>query len=101
MSGFHSARTRVQASVYARLGDDATWNGAPVIVRIADPEAVVSFQQTDVILPSVLIKVPKSQMATPAAGDMIVMTESGDTYRVLADPVLNKRHEWVCQAEKV
>ena len=99
-------RQRLQVSVFGtpdqpRLADAALWEGVAATVRVEAPEKVVGFGDTEIIQPAAMLIVPRAQVAAPQIGDEVSITATGATYRILADPVLNQRSEWVCEAEAI
>lgn len=87
------------------VGEDALWRsggaGVGVAVRVVrrSPDAVVGFGDSRAVLPSVLIDVRRSDVAAPAAGDIVEV--AGDTFEIIATPVADSLGlVWTCEAAK-
>lgn len=93
---FPQARERLQASVFARLGEDALWGGAaePVRVRFAEKDEVASFGQTDLMLATLVLRVRRSEVEAPSSGDVVELILSGRRLRVTAEPRLDANGVW-------
>ena len=73
------------------IGEDALWKaggvGAGVAVRIIrkSPDGMAEFGDSRAVLPTVGIDIRRSQAATIAEGDLILI--GAETYRIIGEPM--------------
>ncbi|MGE3150135.1 MAG: hypothetical protein AB7K04_13805 [Pseudorhodoplanes sp.] len=89
MSTFTSAIDALFAD--PNIGEDALWKaggvGAGIAVRIIrkSPDRMAEFGNSRAVLPTVGIDIRRSQAATIAEGDLIVI--GAETYRIIGEPM--------------
>jgi hypothetical protein len=89
MSAFTSAVDMLFAD--PNIGEDALWKaggvGAGVAVRIIrkSPDRMAEFGESRAVLPTVGIDIRRSQAATIAEGDLILI--GAETYRIIGEPM--------------
>lgn len=105
---FSGPRGRLVDAVFARLGEDALWNGAglPVRVRLAERDDFERFDRAEQIVTVRYIRVRVREVAGPERHDTVVMlgedgTPDGRTLRLIATPRLNRNRTWLCEVEPV
>ncbi len=88
------------------IGEDALWKaggvGAGVAVRIIrkSPDRMAEFGDSRAVLPTVGIDIRRSQAATIAEGDLILI--DAETYRIIGEPTGDSlRLVSACEAAKV
>ena len=94
-------QARQQAAVYAALGHDADWvQGAkapvPVRVIVRDEDRVVGMTVAD----AVQLRVRQSELANPAKRDTVELAD-GRRFEVIARPLLDRKRNWVCEAQPI
>lgn len=102
---FLEAQARLQAAVFLRLGNDATWTGAadPVRVRWREADEDLRLDRGTLVVTGRLIKVRRSEIANPAAGDEVQILDddgnpiSGAAFVVTGEPMLDRKGVWTCQ----
>lgn len=84
------------------MGEDALWRpggsggGIACSVLTAQPDQTVGFGDERAIVPTVLFRVRRSEIATPAAGDTV--TIGTDVFTIIGEPLIDKyRGIWTCQ----
>lgn len=102
---FPQALQRQQAAIFARLGEDATWEGVTGTVRVrrreSDEDVRMGF--TDAVVTGRVIMVRKSEVSAPAEGQAVqVLDDAGaplvdGAFVVTGEPMLNRRGVWRCQ----
>lgn len=97
---FAEARTRQQAAVFDRLGEDAGWTGVadPVRIRLRRYDGEAGLGDGDLIVRRVFIRVRASDVPRPASGDEVTPSETGGTFVVRGDPMLDQKNVWECEA---
>lgn len=100
---FAGARARMNDAIFARMGEDATWTGLadPVRVIPREQDEDVQFSRALVLQRVSFLRVRKSDVAAPAIGDEIGIASLSVTYRVVAEPVLQRHLVWICEVELV
>jgi hypothetical protein len=85
------------------IGEAAIWRaggvGAGVAVRVIrkSPDKIVGFGDSRAVMPSVLVDVRPSEVASPAAGDTVVI--AGSVFDIIAEPTADTlRLVWSCEA---
>ncbi len=100
---FPAARHRMVDAIFARLGEDAGWSG------LADPVRVILREQNDDVqmgdgpirVDARFIRVRRFEVTTPALGDHVEPVESGGIYKIIAEPMLDRRGIWRCEVAKI
>jgi hypothetical protein len=89
----------------ATMAEDARWkaggagNGIAVRVIRKSPDEVVPFGDSRAILPSVLIDVRKTEIPSPAVGDVVEI--GADTFSVIAEPRIDGLGMiWTCEGAR-
>lgn len=105
---FLQAQARLQAAVFDRLGEAATWDGVSdsvrVIRRVADEQ--LRFDQATIIQTGVTLRVRKSEVAAPAEGQEVqVLDEDGNPaadglFVLNGVPELDRKGVWHCPAKQ-
>lgn len=89
MSAFTSAIDALFAD--PNIGEDALWKaggvGAGVAVRIIrkSPDRIAEFGESRAVLPTVGIDIRRSQAATIAEGDLILI--GAETFKIIGEPM--------------
>lgn len=100
---FAQALVRQQAAIFDRLGEDAGWTGISGTVRVIfrhyDEDARLG--QGSIVSRRHFIRVRKSEVAAPASGNIVTPQESGGSYKICAEPMLNRKGVWECEAVKI
>lgn len=102
--GFAGARERQQAAIFARLGEDAIFDGGaePVRVRHLDEDEVAGFGDgSNLIVPRESVRVRRIDVAAPSIGKIFELIESGRRFRITSDPIRNRNDVWVCPVSEV
>ncbi|MBJ7446846.1 MAG: hypothetical protein JHC81_04865 [Brevundimonas sp.] len=102
--GFAGVRDRQQAAVFARLGEPAEWSGyaEPVPVRFAEEDEVAGFGDgSRLIMGALMLKVRRSNIATPAINDTVHLIDTGRRFRITSDAQLNRNGAWLCPVEEI
>lgn len=107
---FAGAADRLQAAVFARLGEDATWSGIFGTVRVRrreyDEESHLGEGGAE-ILTVRFIRVRESEVAAPAEGDEVQILGDGGVpvagglYRVSGEPEIDRKRVWRCPVELI
>lgn len=100
------AQARLQDSVFARLGENASWTGVTGAVRVCRREydEALRLERSTVIETGVTIRVRKSEVPAPAIGNQVQMLDddgnaiAGDLYAINGRPKLDRKGVWHCQA---
>ncbi|RZJ81097.1 MAG: hypothetical protein EON88_31325 [Brevundimonas sp.] len=100
--GFPEARERLQASVFARLGEDALWNGSqtPVRVRLGEEDGDAGFGAERLISRVQVIRVHQATVGQPAEEDVVQLVKSGRRFRLRAEASLDANGVWMGKATK-
>lgn len=87
---------RLQSAVFASLGLDATWSGIaePVRVIVRDQDVIIGRAIED----QVNLRVRKSEVPSPAAGDAVEIIEDGRRFEIIGSPLLDRKLNWNCEA---
>jgi hypothetical protein len=87
----------------ANVAEDALWRaggvGGGVAVRVVrkSPDEVVGFGSSRAVLPTVLVDVRASEVASPAAGDTVEV--GGDLFDIIGTPTRDSLGlAWTCEA---
>ena len=101
MAAFDDAVARQQAAIFDRLGADATWDGSAEPVRVIqrDYDDDVRIGRAAIIAGRVIIKVRKSEIATPEADHVVII--GSDSFKIIGDPMLDRKKVWNCDAAPV
>lgn len=94
--GWSERQDRLQNAVYASLGLDATWTGAdePVRVILRDQDSVMGMAVVDVVT----VRVRQREVANPAQGDQVEITQDGRRFEIVGSPLLDRKRNWQCEA---
>ena len=105
---FPQAQARLEAAVFDRLGEDATWDGVSgtvrVIRRVADEE--LRFDVATIIQTGVTIRVRKSEVAAPAEGQQVQVIDDSGTplavglFVINGEPQIDRKGVWHCPAKQ-
>lgn len=104
---FAGASERLQAAVFARLGEDAEWSGVGTVrVRRREYDEEDRRLEGGVELLTVrFIRVRRSEVPAPSQGDTAqILGDDGEPvpgafYRVNGEPDLNRKGVWRCPVE--
>lgn len=87
----------------ANVAEDALWRaggtGGGLAVRVIrkSPDEVVGFGDSRAVLPTVMIDVRASEIASPASGDTVEI--AGDLFEIIGTPVRDSLgFVWTCEA---
>lgn len=98
---FPEHRETLVDSVFAELGEDATWAGVPGIVRVrrssADDEEQIG--RLGIVSRGEVLRVRKSEVPDPAVGDLVDLLDdeaspTGEQLRVSGEPQLKRNRYW-------
>lgn len=98
------AQARLQAAVFARLGEAATWTGVAGNVRVLRREAdeELHLDRGTIIEDGGRIRVRQSEVAAPAVGNEVQILDvdgnpvAGALYTVSGEPQLDRKGVWTC-----
>jgi hypothetical protein len=103
-------RATVLATVYATFGEPALWTPAgggdavSVTVKRADVDDVVQFGDSRAILPSLVLKVRRSDLGSPGQDDTVIVNPGAgqESFVIIAQPRRSPRYgdEWACEARR-
>lgn len=94
--------------IYEAFGQQVWWQGqsdwpsepVQVWIKPAQPDEIVEFERTRVVVETVAFKVRSSEVPAPKAGDSYVASDG--TYRLMGEPMADlRRKEWLCEARRV
>lgn len=96
---FAEAVVRQQDAVFRHLGEDATWSGVadPVRIRVAEKDEEASWRESQAVVRVRYVKVRKSEIAAPVAGQVLVRTKTLESFRVIETPTLDLKGVWLCK----
>lgn len=104
---FPQAQARLQAAVFDRLGEDATWDGTAdpvrVIRRVEDQH--LQMDRATIIETGVTIRVRKSDVGAPAEGQQVQVLDadgnplSDGLFTLNGTPELDRKGVWHCPAK--
>jgi hypothetical protein len=99
---FIAARGRLVDAIFRKLGEDAVWAGSSMPVRVILREQDNDVQMGDgpIIGVARFIRVRRSDVPAPTMGDQIAPVETGGTYQIIAEPLLDRRQVWRCEVSK-
>lgn len=99
---FIAARMRMVDAIFLRLGEDAAWTGSTPLVRVILREQNDDIRMGDsyIVGSARFVRVRRCDVATPAIGDLLEPAETGGTYEVIAEPLLDRRGIWTCEVSK-
>jgi hypothetical protein len=90
----------------ANVAEDALWRagglGGGIAVRVVrkSPDEVVGFGNSRAVLPTVLVDVRASEVASPASGDTIEI--AGDMFDIIGAPTRDSLGlVWTCEAAEI
>lgn len=98
------AQARLQAAVFGRLGENATWSGITGTVRVCrrEHDEELRMERGTLIERGGMVRVRKSEVAAPAEGDQVqVLDDDGNpiadaAFTVTGEPQLDRRGVWTC-----
>jgi len=100
---FADSTAFMQDSIFEQGGSDATWLAGGVGEGIAckvlthQPDQAVAFGDQRTIVATVMLKVRKKEIVSPAADDTV--TIGSDSFQIIGTPTLDKyRNVWTCEA---
>lgn len=103
--GFNADLADMASSIDDELGEPATWSDVAGEVRVhfEDQDEQVGYGPGQVVIRIRMLRVHRSWVAAPEAGETCALTESGEILRVIADstPLLDRDGYWECQVESV
>jgi hypothetical protein len=100
---FAGLQGRLQESVFARLGEDADWEGIALPVRILRREEDVEVALGDAgeIVTARTWKVRRSEVAAPEQGQAVQLLDPATglpdplgLFRIITDPKLDRKGRW-------
>lgn len=99
---FIAARMRMVDAIFRRLGEDAAWTGSTPLVRVILREQNDDVQLGDSRIVGIarFIRVRKSDIAMPVIGQDIEPAETGGTYRIIGEPMMDRRGVWTCEVTR-
>ena len=100
---FISARRRLVDAIFRKLGEDAAWAGVQLPVRVILREQNDDVQMGDsrIIGMARFVRVRRSEVLSPSEGDIVEPAESGSKYRVIGEPMLDRRAVWLCEVTRL
>lgn len=100
---FISARGRLVDAIFRKLGEDAAWAGVaqPVRVILREQNDDVRMGDSRILGMARFIRVRRSDVLSPSDGDIIQPAESGGKYRVIGEPMLDRRAVWLCEVARL
>jgi hypothetical protein len=95
---FAEAVERQQEAVFRHLGEDATWSGVadPVRIRRAERDDLTGWEEGRVVIRTNFVRVRRSEVAEPAAGDIVTPELGGEVFTVIETPTLARKGVWLC-----
>lgn len=103
---FPQAKSRLEAAVFDRLGEDAIWEGITGTVRVrrfvADQD--MHLGSSVIVETGVSLKVRKCEVPVPAQGQQVqVLDDDGNPlsdglYLITGEPELDRKAVWRCPA---
>lgn len=106
--GFPQAISRIQATVFDRLGEPALWGDEQTAVRVRRPRDGDEDFRADygqLVVTGAVIRVRKSEVAAPAEGDQVqILDDDGNAladglFTISAEPMLDRKKQvWTCRA---
>lgn len=100
---FHSERRALTDAAFATFGLAATFNGAPVVVRLASADQDIKFQSVSVIASVTRLRVRSWEVAVVSKGDTFEITEgpAEGSWQLIDKPMRDRRGVWDAAAERV
>ena len=109
---FTASRARLRAATFDLFGVAALWKaagedpGVAVQVRIDHGDDEADSGEARITVETTLVKVRRSQVACPAAGDRVQLTDADDIaalgaslFKIQNEPLRSKRGDvWICEA---
>lgn len=94
---------RQQAVVFRTFGEDATWSGVsdPVRIRRADRDEEDGWGESRVVVRTRFVRVRQSEVAQPAAEDIVTRTLGGPLLKIIGTPRLDRKRVWTCEVKEV
>lgn len=97
---FPAALERQQAAIFARLGEDATWEGAAGPVRVIRRDEDRQFGgEIEIVAEAHVFRVRRSEVDSPTAGQTVTLADSGESFTVMGTPKLDRRRVWHCEMD--
>jgi hypothetical protein len=94
--------TRQQDVVFRTFGEDAIWPGIAGIVRVRhrrqDDDS--RFQTTDTITTTNFVRVRRSEVASPALGQVVELL-AGPKLKVIGEPTIDRKDVWTCPVREL
>lgn len=100
---FIAARGRLTDAIFRKLGEDAGWAGVdrPVRVILREQNDDVQIGDSRIVGMARYIRVRRSEVPSPSEGNVIEPAESGGRYRVIGEPMLDRRAVWLCEVVRL
>lgn len=101
--GFAGYRGRMNEAIFRVLGEPASWTDVdgPVLVIERQQDADVQLGQSTLLQRVQFLRVRRSDVADPKIDDLCAIAAIDSTFRVIADPVLQRHRVWLCEVELV
>lgn len=98
---FAESRGRLMDAVFARFGEDAIWadQAEPVRVIPREEDTDARFADATQIVAAKFLRVRKSEVASPEREQLVALV-NGPTFKLIADPELDRRGVWRCQVSE-
>ncbi|MHA3791457.1 head-tail joining protein [Sphingomonas sp. YL-JM2C] len=97
---FSSARTRAIDAIFAHLGEEAIWEGVADPVRVIARDEDQQFGgEIEIVADTHILRVRRSEVASPTAGQVVTLIESGESFTVMGAPKIDRRRVWRCEVE--
>jgi hypothetical protein len=99
---FAGPQGRLQESVFARLGEDAAWEGLALPVKVIrrEEDVEVGLGEAGEIVTARTWKVRRSEVAAPERGQAVQLLDAQGLpdplglFRVISDPKLDRKGRW-------
>ncbi len=103
--GFNADLADMAASIDDELGEPAVWSGVAGEVRVhfEDQDEQVGYGPGQVVVRTRMLRVHRTWVAEPLAGETCTLSDSGEILRVIPDstPLLDRDGYWECQVQSV
>lgn len=87
-------------AIFERMGEAATWSGVggTVQIRFREEDVIAPGDDPAMVVTTHFIRVRRSEVPEPAAGDVVVPQESGGSYIITGSPRIDRKGIWICEA---